>query len=162
MLVRGNMERMSNHHLDSSRDVPFRKWTRSAAVKASENGWPVTSSASDTSTTRFMSMMACGTVSGYKKNEKQRHYSLISFIHLFYANQQEMRERWRGNVSLKGRNAFLGVWGGNKSSVLNLGNDLCARFASHHRAKSFLIRRAAGRGQKEYKTSLVCVYVYFV
>lgn len=46
MLVLGNMERMSNHHLDSSRDVPLRKWTRSAAVNAKLNGWPVTSSAS--------------------------------------------------------------------------------------------------------------------
>lgn len=64
MFVRGNMDRMSNHHFDSSRDVPLRKWTRSAAVKAKLNGCPVTSSASDTSTTRFMSMIACGTVSG--------------------------------------------------------------------------------------------------
>ena len=76
-LVRGNMERTSNHHLDSSRDVPLRKWTRSAAVSARLNAWPVTSSASDTSTTRFMSMHACGTVSGWcgptttKKNEEK-------------------------------------------------------------------------------------------
>ena len=66
------MERMSNHHFDSSRDVPLRKWTRSAAVKAKLNGWPVTSSASDTSTTRFMSMMAWGTVSGCCIKEKRR------------------------------------------------------------------------------------------